>query len=89
MAKTKKTTYYLVVESFDRLDSRFEKILKVEAASIEDAVTGYFDGDYFDKDSLTVEGENGRFAGEEHTIGIGVTEEQAALQFIKSRIEME
>lgn len=83
----KVATYYLIIENFDRFSSHFE-FQKVEARSIKDAVVGYLDGDYFDDEELTIEGENGRYVGEEHTIGIGITEEAAALQYVKSRKEM-
>ena len=79
-------TYYLGVETFDRYDTQFET-LKVQATSIKDAVVGFLDDVFYDETCLTIDGENGRYAGEECTIGIGITEEAAALQYVKARME--
>jgi len=87
--KEEQKKYYLIVETFDRYDSDFKSV-SVEALSVECAVVGYLelDEDYDVCDELTIiDGECGRYAGEEHTIGIGPTFEKAAEQYVESRIE--
>lgn len=86
--KQEKTTYYLVVEYFDRFNTKFS-LVEIEALSIKDAITQHleFESNYDFADELTIEGQSGRYVGDEHTIGIATSKDTAALQYVKSRME--
>ena len=87
IAKVKRNrTYHLVIETIDRFDTEF-KMVGICATSVKEAVIGYLEEDYYDAEELTVDGKNGRYVGEEISIGIGTTKEAAALQYIYSRME--
>lgn len=87
-----KTKYYLVVERFDRYDSSFI-ITWIEATTVKTAIEGYLEADAewdIDKE-LTIDKDKGLYVAgyyvdEEHTIGIGTTKEEAAMQYIDARI---
>lgn len=90
-----KTKYYLVVEEFDRCNSEF-KIVEVNAHTVKIAVEEYLKTDNDDNidDEIIIDKDKGfciagYYVGEEHTIGIGTTKEEACLQYVTARINNE
>lgn len=85
--KKAKVKYHLVIENFNDYDFETKE---VRAASAEEAakktVVGYL-GETFNDDEFTASAQNGRYASEAYTIGIGTTKETAALQFVQSKME--